>query len=116
MICASKSTLSLNNLKILKPKVTKNLKNLRKKFCESPPRSLIELNLGKRCVSPATTFNMNNNFWIAWQFFEVGSSLKPNQHKYVKLAQIHITHCTTLALIKVLPQNVKWFVNYSFGI
>ena len=32
--------LSLNNLKILWPKVTKNLMNLRKKFCESPPRDL----------------------------------------------------------------------------
>jgi len=37
MISASKSTLSLNNLKILRPKVVKNLKNLCKKFCESPP-------------------------------------------------------------------------------
>jgi len=33
MISASKSTLSLNNLKILRPKITQNLK----KFCESPP-------------------------------------------------------------------------------
>jgi len=39
MISASKSTLSLNNLKILRPKVTKNLTNLRKKFCELPPRT-----------------------------------------------------------------------------
>jgi len=35
MISASKSTLSLNNLKILRPKVTKNLSNLHEKFCES---------------------------------------------------------------------------------
>jgi len=32
MIPASKSTLSLNNLKILRPKVTKNLTNLLKSF------------------------------------------------------------------------------------
>jgi len=38
MISASKSTLSINNLKILTPKVTKNLMNLRETFCESPPR------------------------------------------------------------------------------
>ncbi len=38
---ASKSTLSLINLKILMPKVTKNLTNLRKKFCESPPCALL---------------------------------------------------------------------------
>jgi hypothetical protein len=37
MISASKITLSQNNLNILRPKVTKNLTNLRKKFCESPP-------------------------------------------------------------------------------
>jgi len=38
MISASKSTLRLKDLKILRPKVTKNLTNLHKKFCESPPR------------------------------------------------------------------------------
>ncbi len=37
MIFALKSTLSLNNIKILRPKVTKNLTNSPKKFCESPP-------------------------------------------------------------------------------
>jgi len=37
MISASKSTLSLNNLKILRPKVTKNLTNLRKSFVNSHP-------------------------------------------------------------------------------
>ncbi len=41
MIFASKSTLSLNNLKILRPKVTKNLTNLPKKFCEFPPRFVL---------------------------------------------------------------------------
>jgi len=38
-LSASKTTFSHFNLKILRPKVTKNLKNLRKKFCESPPRA-----------------------------------------------------------------------------
>jgi len=33
----SKSFLSLNNLKILRPKVSKNLTNFRRKFCESHP-------------------------------------------------------------------------------
>jgi len=37
MISASKTAVSLNNLKILRPKVMKNLTNLPKKFCESPP-------------------------------------------------------------------------------
>ncbi len=38
MISASKSNLSLKNLNILRPKVTKNLKNFCKKFCEYLPR------------------------------------------------------------------------------
>jgi len=40
MIFASKSTLNLNNLKIFRHKVTKNLTNLTKKFCEFPARFL----------------------------------------------------------------------------
>ncbi len=42
MISASKTTFSHFNLKILRPKVTKNIKNLLKKSCEFPPR-LLEL-------------------------------------------------------------------------
>jgi len=38
MISASKTTFIHYNLKILRPKVTKNIKNLRKKFCEFRPR------------------------------------------------------------------------------
>jgi hypothetical protein len=41
MISGSKTTFSHCNLKILRPKVTKNIKNLRKKFCEFPPRGRI---------------------------------------------------------------------------
>ncbi len=41
MISALKSTLKLNNLKILRPKVTKNLTNFCKKFCKSPPPWLL---------------------------------------------------------------------------
>ncbi len=37
MISASKTTFSHFNLKILRPKVTKNIMNLRKKFCEFRP-------------------------------------------------------------------------------
>jgi len=37
MISASKYTFSHYNLKILRPKVRKNLTNLHKKFCEFPP-------------------------------------------------------------------------------
>ncbi len=41
MIFASKSTLSLNNLKISRPKVTKNLTNFCKRFCETPRPTLV---------------------------------------------------------------------------
>jgi len=43
LISASKTTFSLNNLKILRPKVTKNLKNLLEKFCEFPHCGLNQL-------------------------------------------------------------------------
>ena len=39
MTYASKTTFCLSNLKILRPKVTKNIKNFRKKFCEFPHRA-----------------------------------------------------------------------------
>jgi len=45
MISASKSTLSLNNLKILRPKDKKNLTNLRKKFCEFSPSQQIHVGI-----------------------------------------------------------------------
>ncbi len=41
MISASKSTTPLKSLKILKPKVTKNLRSLHKKFCKFQPSSMI---------------------------------------------------------------------------
>ncbi len=41
MISASKTTFSHFNLKILRPKVMKNIKNLRKKFCEFRPRTFV---------------------------------------------------------------------------
>jgi len=40
MISASKTTFRHYNLKILRPKDAKNITNLRKKFCEFPPRGL----------------------------------------------------------------------------
>ncbi len=43
MIPASKSTLSLNNFKFLRPKVTKNLTNLPKKFCEPNPGLFVRI-------------------------------------------------------------------------
>jgi len=39
MISALKTSFSHNNLKILRPKVTKNYTKLLKKFCELAPRT-----------------------------------------------------------------------------
>jgi len=47
MISASKTTYSHYNFKILRLKVTKNIKNLRKKFCESPPSIFANLKWNK---------------------------------------------------------------------
>jgi len=53
MISASKSTLSLNNLRILRTIVAKNLTNFCKKFCESPPCFL-------------TDFTFSSVFFLDW--------------------------------------------------
>jgi len=58
MIAASKSTLSLNNFKILRPKVTENIANLCKKFCESPPRALRKY---KECHTDVTQIYVQRN-------------------------------------------------------
>jgi len=58
MISASKTTSSLNNLKILKPNVMKNLTNMLKKFCEFPTcfvsltlwHILVEFNYQSTCL------------------------------------------------------------------
>jgi len=42
--------LSHYNLKILRPKVTKNIKNLHKKFCEFPPRAFAFVKAGHKHV------------------------------------------------------------------
>jgi len=57
MISASKTTFSLNNIKILRLKVKKNLTNLRKKFCESPPWRIILLKLLKRTAKDLGSYN-----------------------------------------------------------
>jgi hypothetical protein len=50
MTTASKSTLSINNLKILRAKVTKNLTNLPKKLYEVPSSILV-------CLKEAEAIN-----------------------------------------------------------
>jgi hypothetical protein len=46
-----KVLLAKNNLKILRPKVKKNLTNFQKKFCESPPCSLGPVLSGKERIN-----------------------------------------------------------------
>jgi len=59
---ASETTFSHYNIKILMPKVTKNITNLRNKFCEFPPRSL-----SFKVVDVDGTFIFPFSFLISWQ-------------------------------------------------
>jgi len=56
MISASKTTFSHYNLKILRPKVTKNVKNFRKKLFEFRPWELVEVR--------NTIFSAQNSFFL----------------------------------------------------
>jgi len=64
MISASKSTLSINKLNNLRPKVMKNLTNLSKKFCEFPPRSV---NLTQREFLKSIFNLLNNYLQVKWR-------------------------------------------------
>ncbi len=48
MMSASKTTFSHFNLKILRLKVTKNIKNLHKKFCEFLPVNFLPILFGQK--------------------------------------------------------------------
>jgi len=63
MICASKSTVSLNYIKFLGPKVTRNLTNLPKKFCESQP-CLFQKMFGKHAWPMVNSFSNHYNINI----------------------------------------------------
>ncbi len=54
MISASKTTFIHYNLNILMPKVTKNIKNLSKKFCEFRPRAKQGQGQAGRCLKRKT--------------------------------------------------------------
>ena len=56
-----KSTLSLNNLEILRPKVKKKLMNLQKKFCESPLRLFNNARKFRPRISKTRDKNSANN-------------------------------------------------------
>jgi len=60
MISDSKSVLSLNNLKILRPKVTKNLTNLDKKCCEFWPWQLGKHKQKKYCIRNIAQISLNS--------------------------------------------------------
>jgi len=57
LISALKTTYSHYNLKILRPKVKKNIKNLRKKFCEFPPWAL-RCNMCDPLICSKLSFNI----------------------------------------------------------
>ncbi len=63
MISGSKTTFSLNNLKILRPKVTKNLMNMHKKFCKYPHHDFL-----KAREQSAVKLDFNGSDWITTYF------------------------------------------------
>ena len=65
-----KTTFCIKNFKILRPKVTKNIKNLCKKFCEYPHR-FVESN--KRMKSPVQ--QLKNNLISIFQECQVTITL-----------------------------------------
>jgi hypothetical protein len=101
MIFASKNTLSLNNLKILRPKVMKNIKNLRKRFCEFPPRFLI-LGTSLRLLFPSISASENEQGYalcmvIHYSFFEIFNvEILFN----IMLQDIVFVFCSTARVIK----------------
>jgi len=73
MISTSKTTSIHNNLKILRPKVTKILQICLKKFCESRPRILLKSNVwlfvSKIAEPEITSIKTWSTKWAKQQFF-----------------------------------------------
>jgi len=65
MISASKTTFSLKNLKILRPKNTKNVTNLLKKFCEFLPCYILD------CMYTNTISNLSNKLKTILDFLKL---------------------------------------------
>jgi len=79
LIAASKTTFSHYNLKILRPRVTKNLTNFCKKFCEFPPRLVNE---GDRS---------REEFWNRFNFWNPVLNSCWNKHNIWKKTRIVYT-------------------------
>jgi len=84
MISASKTTYNHYYLKILRPKVTKNIKNLRRKFCECRPR--VRSNLSKNihfsnCLAYHTRSKKNKKEWFTFTSVYVGFFSKQQQQQ-----------------------------------
>jgi len=121
MISASKSTLGLKNLKILRPKVTKNLTNLRKKFCESPPswwtenvKTLCAQFFWRKCGKAQQSVQMFNSSNLKKDLFYLWASscsfqLLSLRHK----SQYMVKKCPKLAwklvsIFSVYSQSILW--------
>ncbi len=70
----SETTFSHYNLKILRPKVTKNLKNLRNKFCESAP-----IDLNKPNFAMVVRFGSSQLYEMTEQSLKVVAHMKSVQ-------------------------------------
>jgi len=85
MIFAPKPTFSHYNLKILRLKVMKNLTNLCKKFCESPPWEFRFRDSKWLNVSAVNNEGFENLFWIRNNGYSKITKTKGKYRKYIKL-------------------------------
>ncbi len=91
MISASKTNFSHYNLKILRPKVTKNLKNFRKKFCESPPRIFRISSSWLELRTPPSIIDKMKHFWRKTLSFDSASWCKDPSGNVLKKMHHYFT-------------------------
>jgi len=75
MIFASKTTFSHYNLKILRPEVTKNIKNLHIEFCEFRTSSLHNMSNFKTEIFFRNEINFILNYYLGEQIFQQSENI-----------------------------------------
>jgi len=123
LISASKTNYRHYNLKILRPKVTKNIKNLHKKFCEFPPWPSTSISTTILC--PTLPVHSTRSYTQLLHFTFTCSMLcarKISINLLVQLAPgVNFINILRTAFMLVDPKSVKNTVMskvyfYAFGI
>ncbi len=131
MISASKTTFSHNNLKISRPKVTKNLTNLPKKFCKFRPGTFSWLNINIGVSISATYISMHgflnlsplqpcNKIWYYLSYMYIN---EVKRHLFgSQITEIHFCACLCVPhfqnikklLVCVISQVIIWSTQVQF--